>query len=107
MAVDLKIGTRIEPSPARRLFASHTATPSSREATRHQWSVTADGKRFLVRYANNSAAGFLGGRGGASPIPFNAPGALIVAQAGGGQGFVSSGLTVIRDWPAAAGKAGK
>ena len=106
MAVDLKIGARIEPSPARRMFSSHTATPSSRDPVRHQWSVTADGKRFLVRYANNSAAGFLGGRGGATPIPYNAPGALTIAAAGG-QGFVSSGLTVVRNWPAAAGKGGR
>ena len=106
MAVDLKIGVRIEPSPARRMFSAHTASPSARNPVRHQWSVTADGKRFLLRYSNNSAAGFLGGRGGATPIPYNAPGAVSVTAAAG-QGFVSSGLTVVRNWPAAAGKGGK
>ena len=107
MAVDLKIGTRIEPSPARRLFNSHTIAQSSRDPIRHQWNVTADGKRFLVRYAGNTAAAFLGGRSGVSPLPFNSPGATPSTAAGGGQARVSSGLTVIRRWPAAAGKAGK
>jgi serine/threonine protein kinase/Tol biopolymer transport system component len=106
MAVDLKVGTRLEAAAARRIFPSFTTAPSSRDPARHQWNVTPDGLRFLVRYANNSAAGFLDGRSGATPIPFNAPGALAATQAGA-QAFISSGLTVIRNWPAVAGKAGK
>ncbi len=108
MVVDLKLdGGRLEAGTPRRQFATFTNTPSSRDPTRHQWTVTSDGQRFLVRYANNSAAGFIGGRSGAIPITFFAPGAVAATQAAGSQAFVSSGLTVIRDWPAAAGKAAK
>ena len=106
MAVNLKVGTRLEAGAAQRIFPSFTTAPSSRNPARHQWNVTPDGLRFLVRYANNSAAGFLDGRSGATPIQFNAPGALAATQAGT-QAFVFSSLTVIRNWPAAAGKAGK
>ena len=104
MAVDLKIGTRIEPSPARRLFNAHTVAPAARDPVRHQWSVTADGKRFLLRYQGGSAARFLGGQS-VTPLPFNARGTAPATA--GGQALVSSGLTVIRHWPAAAGKGGK
>jgi serine/threonine protein kinase/Tol biopolymer transport system component len=105
MVVDLKLGTRIEPGVARRLFPPHFGSPSMRDPARHQWSVTADGQRFLVRYPNASAASFGGGSGGAGTVPFLAQQNTAQPTQVGGQAFVSSGLTVIRNWPAAAGKA--
>ena len=108
MVVDLKLtGSKLDASAPQRIFPPHTTAPSSREPNRHMWNVTPDGQRFLVRYPNNSAAGFSGGRTGAAPIPFNSPGAIAAATTAGAQAFVSSGLTVIRNWPAAAGKAAR
>ncbi len=103
MAVDIKPGPRIEAGIPRRLFDRATTSPSSGDPVRHQWNVTPDGQRFLVRYATaGSGAAFRGGQGAVSTAPFVAAirGQATPAQAG--QGFVSSGLTVIRDWPAAA-----
>ena len=106
MVVDLKAGARIEPAVPRRLFPTHNPVPSARDPVRHMWSVTADGQRFLVRYPNNSAAAFSGGQGGASTVPFlaqvqnTAQGPAPISA----QGVVVSGLTVVRNWPAAAGR---
>jgi Tol biopolymer transport system component len=105
MAVDIKPGPRIEAGIPHRLFLTATMT-SGGDPVRHQWSVTPDGQRFLVRYANGSGATFRGGQGGTATVTF-----LSAAQAGqaapaqGGQGFVSSGLTVIRHWLSAVEKA--
>jgi Tol biopolymer transport system component len=100
MAVDIKPGPRIEAGIPHRLFGMADST-TSRDPVRHQWNVTPDGLRFLVRYGNGSGATL--GQGGTSIISPNAPvqGGQPVA-AGGGQAFVSSGLTVIRGWPAVA-----
>ena len=101
MAVDIKPGPQIEAGIPRRLFAGSNMV-SGRDPVRHQWSVTPDGQRFLLRYANGAGSLLQGGQGGTSTMQFFAAqsGAPIIAL--GGQGFVSSGLTVIRDWPAAA-----
>lgn len=105
MAVDIKPGPRIEAGIPHRLFGTFNSA-SSRDPVRHQWNVTPDGQRFLLRYANGSGALFRGGQGGTSTVSF-----LAVAQgsqpvvAQGGQAFVSSGLTVIRGWTAAAAAA--
>jgi hypothetical protein len=102
MAVDIKPGPRIEAGIPHRLFGAFSSA-SALDPVRHQWNVTPDGQRFLLRYANGSGALFRGGQGGTSTVPFNA-----VVQGGqpavaaGGQAFVSSGLTVIRGWTAAA-----
>ena len=104
MAVDLTLGPRLEAGIPRRLFNSHTTAPSSRDPVRHQWSVTPDGQRFLLRYPNNSAATFSGSQGGAAILTFTSAAQGAVALTPSGQGTISSGLTVIRHWPAAAGK---
>jgi Tol biopolymer transport system component len=101
MAVDMKPGPRIAAGIPHRLFSLPDST-SSRDPVRHQWNVTPDGLRFLVRYANGSRATV--GQGGTSTISPNAAvqSGQPTAAAGGGQAFVSSGLTVIRAWTAAA-----
>ncbi len=105
MAVDIRPGPRIEAGIPHRLFVAYNSI-SSRDPVRHQWNVTPDGQRFLLRYPNGSAATLgRGGQGGTSTAPFNAaPQGGQGTPAQGGQGFVSSGLTVIRHWPAAADK---
>jgi len=103
MAVDMKLGARIEAGIPHRLFTA-APTVSSRDPVRHQMSVAPDGQRFLLRYANGSGAGGggrVGGQGGTPATTFNSAVIQTAAQAGQ-QGFVSSGLTVIRHWPAAA-----
>lgn len=103
MAVDLKLGPGIAAGIPRRLFSSLTTAPSSRDPVRHQWNVTPDGQRFLLRYAGGSAPQFQSGRGGTPTLAFAAPvTGSAVPQAQAGQGFVTSGLTVIRNWPAGA-----
>jgi hypothetical protein len=109
MVVDLKYGSRIEAAVPRRLFPSHAPQPSSRDPVRHMWSVTADGQRFLVRYPSASAAAFGGtGTGRANTVPFLAQVQNPAQPAGGSsQATVFSGLTVIQNWPAAAGRTGR
>ena len=101
MAVDIKPGPRIEAGIPHRLFVAFNS-PSAQDPVRHQWSVTPDGQRFLLRYPNGSGAAFRGGQGGTSTVPFAANQAGQATAAQGGQGFVSSGLTVIRGFAAAA-----
>jgi len=72
---------------------------SSRDPTRHQFAVTADGQQFLLRVTPNQPVT----RGGASAV-FNVPPQTQFrgqAPSTSQQGTVSSGLTVIRNWPAA------
>ena len=107
MVADLKVGARIDPGVPRRLFPAHFGSPTSRDPVRHQWSVTADGQRFVVRLPPSSAAALSGsasGRAGTVPFVAQSPTAG-TAGAASGQGIVYSGLTVIRNWPAAAGRA--
>jgi serine/threonine protein kinase len=107
MAVDIKVGPRLEAGIPRRLFNSHTTAPSSRDPVRHQWSVTPDGQRFLLRYPNNSAASFSGSQGGAAILNFTSAAQGPATTIQSVQGTISTGLTVIRHWPAAAGKSAK
>jgi Tol biopolymer transport system component len=101
MAVDVKLGARIEAGIPRRLFGNPDS-PSARDPVRHQWNVTPDGQRFLLRYANGSGSTVI--TGGTPIISPNAPPQVgqPAGAAGGGQAFVSSGLTVIRGWTASA-----
>jgi serine/threonine protein kinase len=108
MAVDIRAAARIEAGVPQRLFTASNSS-ASRDPIRHQWSVTPDGQRFLMRIAaggGNRAAG-PGARGltPAAPtvfVPIGQP-----APAGGGRGFVSFGLTFNRHWATALEKAGK
>jgi serine/threonine protein kinase/Tol biopolymer transport system component len=117
MAVDITLGTRIESAVPRRLFYAATST-SSVDPVRHQWSVTPDGQRFLLRYPNGGGgvggAGGRGGRGGAAGagVAFNftatGQGGQTAPLAGRGPNFSNnppSGLTVIRNWTAMVKKA--
>jgi hypothetical protein len=102
MVVDIRVAPRLDAGVPRKLFNSHTNHPTARNPARHMWNVMPDGNRFLVRYATNSAASFRGA-GGTTTVPFAASQGQVPLQSG--QGLVSSGLTVIQNWPSAAGKA--
>ena len=104
MAVDLKLGTKIEAAAPRIIGRSGTTVPTSADPTRHMWSVTEDG-RFLQRVPVGSGA--VGG-GGAAPVA--APTFTPLGQSGVGPGSrspVSSGLTAILHWRSALQKVGK
>jgi Tol biopolymer transport system component len=106
MAVDITLGPKLSAGVAHQLFAAQTASGNaSRNPARHQWAVTPNGQQFLIRVN----AGQRVGRGNNQTfigVNFTYSGARSGQLATGGQqAFVSSGLTVIRNWPAAAGKA--
>jgi Tol biopolymer transport system component len=93
MVVQLKPGARLEASAPQQLFSPLVNGSLDRDPTRHQWSVLPDGQKFLMRV--NLGQGSRGGVG------FNAQNTVQAgAISGNQQGFVSSGLTVIRNWPA-------
>ena len=119
MTVDLRItgATTMEASVPRPLFAGNFNSPMTRDPTRHQLGVSADGQQFLVRVAPQAvqntqtggvtpqaptvfdpASGQAAGRGN---LFFNGIGA---GAAGAGRGFAGgvAGLTVIRNWNAIA-----
>jgi serine/threonine protein kinase/Tol biopolymer transport system component len=118
MAVDITLGARIESTVPRRLFYASAST-SSVDPVRHQWSVTPDGQRFLLRYPNGGGGGAgagtgRGGRGGAAgagvAFNFTPTGQAGQAISVSGRGpnfsnFPASGLTVIRNWTAMVKKA--
>ena len=117
MAVDITLGARVESGVPRPLFSALPGSGSSRDPARHQWSVTADGARFLVRIPPGQTTG-LGGRGQnpqggpGTPaiVPFNyvstgqggTTGGVGTRGGGGGTGNLNNlppaGLTVIRHW---------
>lgn len=114
MTVDLTMtGLKIEASVPRPLFPGNFNSPMTRDPTRHQLGVSADGQRFLVRVfpqaiqTNQAGAatpqaptvfdptsGQAAGRGN---LFFNGVGG---GAAGAGRGFGGGvpGLTVIRNW---------
>jgi Tol biopolymer transport system component len=104
MGVDIPLGPKLHASVPQRLFAAGPLnTVISSSPVRHQWAVTPNGQRFLARVpaAQNNRGGLVT----VPNIPFaltgqNRPGQPATAPTSG-QGFVSSGLTVIRDWPVA------
>jgi dipeptidyl aminopeptidase/acylaminoacyl peptidase len=110
MAVDITLGTRIESAVPRRLFFV-APSASSIDPVRHQWSVTPDGQRFLLRYANGGGGGPAGGRGGrgatAAGVAFNftptgqtGQAAAVLGRGPNFSNFPATGLTVIRNWTA-------
>jgi Tol biopolymer transport system component len=105
MAVDITLGPKLSAGVPHALFRGQNSTVSA-DPVRHQWAVSPDGQRFLLRVAigqrqNRDA-------GGTANVGIN----LTFQGAAAGQGtpqrgqqaFVTTGLTVIRNWPAAAGK---
>jgi Tol biopolymer transport system component len=100
MAVDIRLGPRVEAGVPHLLFTGLNSA-QSRDPIRHQWAVSPDGQRFLLRVPPGQAGG-RGGIGGVPAVPFAfaGGGALGAVAAQNTQGLVSSGLTVIRNWTA-------
>jgi Tol biopolymer transport system component len=102
MAVDIALGTKIEPGVPRFLFNSTSTNSTTMDPTRHMWAALPDGQRFLTRVAT----GVRNGGAGTQVSPsFTPPG-----QAAGGRsgpGTVFSGLTVLLHWPSALPQGGK
>jgi dipeptidyl aminopeptidase/acylaminoacyl peptidase len=105
MAADIKAGPKLEAGVPHELFVGINSI-SNRDPTRHQTAVSPDGQKFLLRVPIGTTAT---GRGGFAGTALVAPaypgraGAAVATQAT--QGFVSSGLTVIRNWPLVSQKA--
>jgi len=110
MVVTLKAGATLEASSPETLFRPQRNQITTRNPNRHALSVSPDGDRFLLMVPAG-AAGRGGGQGpGAAPqaqTQASAQGAGAAATPQGSQGTMSSGLTVIQRWTAAAGKAHK
>jgi hypothetical protein len=79
----------------------------SNSATRHEWAVSPDGQRFLLRAPNVGARG--GGGLVTAPMTFTPAGATTAgAPASNAPANVPNfGLTVVLDWPAAVKRGGK
>jgi len=103
MAVEISAGAKLEAGVPRQLFGPIITGTQDRDPTRRPWVIHPDGQRFLMRVALGQG-GQADGRGGAPGIGF-AVNVAQVAAAGQEQGVVASGLTVIRNWPAAFRKA--
>jgi Tol biopolymer transport system component len=103
MAVDVTLGPKLSAGVPQVLFRGASSAVSS-DPVRHQWAVSPDGQRFLLRVASGQFQNRDGG-GVNVGISFNFQGGAgqTVTQRGQ-QAFVTTGLTVIRNWPAAAGK---
>jgi hypothetical protein len=101
--VDITLDPKLSAGVPQTIFAAGSLTTViSRSPDRHQWAVASKGQRFLARV--NAAQGQQA-RGGAITVP-NIPFAVQgvrpgAATAQAGQAFVSTGLTVIRNWTAA------
>jgi Tol biopolymer transport system component len=105
MAVEIKTAPRLTAGIPQRLFTAY-ASPSAGDPLRHQWSVSGDGQRFLLRYPNNSGAAFGRGQARAAAVPFLSASSLNQgANPQTASSPVYSGLTVIRHWPSAVQKA--
>jgi eukaryotic-like serine/threonine-protein kinase len=101
MAADMNLAANLSASIPHLLFVGLNSAVS-REPTRHQWAVTPNGQRFLIRVAPGQGQRGGPNLGGMPGVPPQFPGVAgqpgVAAQ--GGLNFVSSGLTVLRNWPA-------
>jgi dipeptidyl aminopeptidase/acylaminoacyl peptidase len=129
MVAEFMPGPRIDSGVPRDMFEPPTiggGNTSSSDPTRHQWSASADGQRFLMRTPPFGGRGVppielagRGGRGGGvtTPTAVNTftPAGMTVAAAsprgargdggrGGPSGHIAPVLTVILHWPAGLGK---
>ena len=103
MAVTITLGPRLDASVPQMLLPSGLTSPTSRDPARHQLAVLPNGQQFLVRVP--AGQGQPGGPGRATAgVPMATTGRGTLAPGSVQQGFVSSGLTVIRNWPAAFGR---
>jgi Tol biopolymer transport system component len=96
---DINLGPKLSAEIPRQLFSGGALTTAvSSSPVRHQWSVSPNGQRFAIRVNASTQGG--GARGvtvrGIGPIYQPPTGQSAVVA--GGQNFVSSGLTVIRNW---------
>ena len=97
MVVDMTFTPALSPGIPRQLFIGANVS-ASRDPVRHQWSVTPDGQRFLIRLGNNS--GTTGGnRGGTPSAPASFTAATTPAGATGSPSGLSHSLTVLLNWP--------
>ena len=105
MAVDLKLGTRIEPSVPRQLGSAPSTHSTAADPLRHMWSLTSD-NRALLRVT--PGAGVAGTGAGAAPVlaPTFTPAGQTSAAASS-RGTVTSGLTAILHWTSALQQAGR
>ena len=105
MAVDLTLGATVAPGIARVLFQGANVA-QARDATRHLWSASPDGDRFLMRLPNNSGtSGANRGSGPTAPATYNAATASGAPAAAAGN--LTNALTVVLGWPAAFNAGGK
>ena len=110
MAVEIKPGAKLEAGIPHPLFLSPFRNAVTRDPVRHLMSVSPDGQRFLARVPPGSTGGGRGGGGLGNTAVAEVP---ILANSAngnaGGNSFTSffNGLTVIRSWPSALGKAEK
>jgi dipeptidyl aminopeptidase/acylaminoacyl peptidase len=102
MAVDIKVGPRIEAGVPHVLFSGGPSA-SSRDPLRHMWAVSPDGQRFLQRIPAVATAN--AGRGAAQVAAAYAGAGAAAQTAFNGQGLVSSALTVVHNWTAISQKA--
>ena len=102
MSAEITLGPKVGAGVPGVLFGGGALTTAiSGDPVRHQWAVMGNGQRFVTRVT--PAVGGAQARGAVTVrgIPFNAPTTRGgQGQALGGQAIVSSGLTVIRNWPA-------
>jgi hypothetical protein len=106
MAVEITTVPKLGAGVPRLLFFGMTSSTMSRDPVRHQWAVTPDGKQFLIRVPGNAATAR--GGAGAPSVPFGTVGrGATPAATSAQQGFVSAGLTVVRNWPALFANKGK
>jgi Tol biopolymer transport system component len=109
MAVDIKPGAKLEAGIPHSLFPAPVSTGDTGNPTRHLLSVTADGQRLLLRVPSGGAVTGTIGNLGVSEVPIVAtppPSANAAGRGGAGTAANTfSGLTVIRHWPSALGKA--
>jgi hypothetical protein len=87
MAVDITLGATATSGIPHPMFVGANVA-AARDATRHQWAGTPDGRKFIVRLANNS--GTSGANRGTAP---QTPGTFNAAAAAAGSVSTASGLS--------------
>jgi Tol biopolymer transport system component len=112
MAVEIKAGDRLEAGIPRQLFFPAVSGTEALNPVRHVLAATPDGRRFLLRVTPGS--GGTGGGSGNMAVPqvpptasMSAPGTAAVINTAANLSNISTGLTVIRHWTSALGKAEK
>jgi len=95
MAADILTVPKLDAHVPHLLFTGMNSG-SGRDPVRHMWAVTPDGERFLLKVPAGAASA-----GGSTPlVQFGATLGAPTAGPPVQQAVVSSGLTVIRNWPA-------